>query len=800
MKKIFKLFLCLLMFISFTNVTRVFAEEEGEYVDVEDVFNNYMNTNYMRALLIELAEDDEASEYGLSLNNIDMQMDKTNHKIYMTSNGETFMTLDYNDEYISFSNQAPATEEEATQLGLKYFIDVLFGENWVYSVLDTMGYEDVDIEIEGENDEDELDEEFFNQYGIMLTEDSYSFEGHDGENSYGVVGSYIKEFRMSLNRAVIAGLVEAYGVERPDYYAMATGEVVKPEITVKKKNTAISVSWKEDYNATKYIVYRATSKTGTFTKLATVTDKTSYTDKNVTYGKAYYYKVRVIGEKNRVYSDVKGLKLKPAQVQNVKISAVKTNSVKVSWNKEPENGYVVERSTDNKKWTAVKTITKNTTVAYTDKGLKANKRYYYRVRAYKTVGRTVVYGPYSAVTNVVTGPAAPTFKVSTDTSDSLKLTITEVKGAVKYDIFRSTKKTGTYTKVDETDYLTYVDEYLSYGKTYYYKVRACNSYGRCGNQSAAVSGKVALKKPGIKIATPTDAPLSIKVINMWGVDGAEIYRSTSEKGTYKLIKTLSFMDDSYEDTGAQLGKTYYYKARTYAYVNGYKKYSEYSAIKSGSPKFSSSGISLKEVQSINEFNGVYTKGGMTVKIYSTDPDIADVYFTSEEYDGTFDLAFVDGKLVVMEKGYDDIVIQKTTDNGLYVSGLTEVSGVYTLAGEYTLDDYFEDNFGSTEYLNSAFSGRFEASDGGYINLYQSDATNVYIAGELKDSWGVYLDDLTINGNIASTYLFEDLFEVEATETGIIFRYTCADDAEQNVTVELTKVSDATKEFVIQNFF
>ena len=42
---------------------------------------------------------------------------------------------------------------------------------------------------------------------------------------------------------------------------------------------------------THYQVYRATSKTGKYTKLVTTTS-TSYTSKSLTSGKAYYFKVR----------------------------------------------------------------------------------------------------------------------------------------------------------------------------------------------------------------------------------------------------------------------------------------------------------------------------------------------------------------------------------------------------------------------------------------------------------------------------------------------------------------------------
>ena len=68
-------------------------------------------------------------------------------------------------------------------------------------------------------------------------------------------------------------------------------EKVNPTITLTASSKAIKVSWKKIEGVTNYEVYRATSKTGKYTKLATITS-TSYTAKSLTSGKTYYFKVR----------------------------------------------------------------------------------------------------------------------------------------------------------------------------------------------------------------------------------------------------------------------------------------------------------------------------------------------------------------------------------------------------------------------------------------------------------------------------------------------------------------------------
>ena len=68
-------------------------------------------------------------------------------------------------------------------------------------------------------------------------------------------------------------------------------EKVNPTITLTAASKSIKVSWKKIEGVTNYEVYRATSKTGKYTKIKTTTS-TSYTAKSLTPGKSYYFKVR----------------------------------------------------------------------------------------------------------------------------------------------------------------------------------------------------------------------------------------------------------------------------------------------------------------------------------------------------------------------------------------------------------------------------------------------------------------------------------------------------------------------------
>ena len=95
-------------------------------------------------------------------------------------------------------------------------------------------------------------------------------------------------------------------------------------------------------------------------------------------------------------------KVTVAKVKKVKAKNISRKKVRVSWKKvNGASGYKVYRATKkNGKYTLVKTIKNAKTVKFTDKKVKKNKTYYYKVSAYKTVAKKVVKGAYSAKAKV----------------------------------------------------------------------------------------------------------------------------------------------------------------------------------------------------------------------------------------------------------------------------------------------------------------------------------------------------------------------------------------------------------------
>lgn len=166
----------------------------------------------------------------------------------------------------------------------------------------------------------------------------------------------------------------------------------------------VKVSWSGVSGAQGYIVYRSTKKSSGYSQIRTLSSSArSYTDTGLKTGTTYYYRVRAYKEQNNTrylgeYSSVASAKPTLAKAKKVKAKRAGKRKIRVSWKRVTgANGYKVYRSTKKKKgFKAVKTVKSGKTVKYTTGKLKKGKRYYFKVRAYRTVSGKKVYSAWSS--------------------------------------------------------------------------------------------------------------------------------------------------------------------------------------------------------------------------------------------------------------------------------------------------------------------------------------------------------------------------------------------------------------------
>lgn len=170
-----------------------------------------------------------------------------------------------------------------------------------------------------------------------------------------------------------------------------------PSVTAESASaTSVKLKWKKNKAAKKFTIYRSTKKNKGFKAVKTVKKSTlTYTDKKLTCGKTYYYKVKAINGKKSKTSKVKKVKVVPVKVKTISAASSKCGEITVTYGKSSgASGYQLSCSpTANGKFTVLNTSNQTSFTHSLDMGTAA----YYKVRAYKTVNGKKVYSSYSKV-------------------------------------------------------------------------------------------------------------------------------------------------------------------------------------------------------------------------------------------------------------------------------------------------------------------------------------------------------------------------------------------------------------------
>ena len=347
------------------------------------------------------------------------------------------------------------------------------------------------------------------------------------------------------------------------------------------------------------------------------TTKTINSFKNVTYKNntsigTGYAVVTIEGNKVEVPFTIEF-----GKVKSFKATSTSYSTIKLTWKKVPgAYGYIIYRSlSDADKYKQIKTITSGSTTSYSNTKLPLGESYRYKIRPYRKVDGKTIYGELSNSFLKKVRPATPAISsVKRASYDSLKISWKKIAGATGYRVYRSTSANGEYKKIKTLkggSKLSYTDDGLTCGKKYYYKVRAYRTSKLKKTfswASAAVSGRTTPAKVNFNEETMSwYSSVDLYWDKSKGATGYVIYRSTSSKSGYKLVKTIkSAKTTKWTNTGLKVNIKYYYKIRPYKTVNGSKVYGAYSST------YTKSIISKKLSRLIKKYEGTrYRMGGNT---------------------------------------------------------------------------------------------------------------------------------------------------------------------------------------------
>jgi len=222
-------------------------------------------------------------------------------------------------------------------------------------------------------------------------------------------------------------------------------------------------------------------------------------------------------------------------------------------------------------------IGESTTTTFPDTEAQGNRLYWYRVRACNQFGCSALSEADSGYYLAPAPPLPPQNVQASDGtfSDRIRVTWSEVVGATYYELYRSDIPGADFLRIAQVSTTSYDDQGIVLGRTYYYRVKACNSYG-CSNFSETDAGFAAASAPGApQNVEASDGTYSDRVRITWDpVPGAaryEVWRAASQGGTYELLAETTAT--SYDDRAVTAGTTYWYKVRAWN-VLGYGPFSE----------------------------------------------------------------------------------------------------------------------------------------------------------------------------------------------------------------------------------
>ena len=420
---------------------------------------------------------------------------------------------------------------------------------------------------------------------IKWTKPSYSFgkyiiERKAGSGEYTVIASNVASTATSyVDKSLKAGTTYSYRV-RTDVSAAGRVKAVKisasPVVTTYNTSTGTVVKWTAVSGAKKYRLERRIG-TGSYATISTGLTGTTYTD-NVAKVAGTTYTYRVIVDGISIYGTSKLHTFVPTNTAKVTNAA---KGILVSWTRvNCATGYIIYRKAGSGSYVRLATITKGTTLSYTDTTAKSGVLYTYYTRPFRNNSDgSISYAPGSKSVKTLF-VAVPTVKAVSAGASGTTVIWNKVSGVNGYRIYRKIGS-GKYAliKTVSSSVSSYLDKGAkTNGTAYTYCIVGYRAYSGVTYKSATAGYKtnIYLTAPVIKIAVNNGTG---KVTTTWS-------RNTKATGyifryfigsKYKDITITSNATLARAITSIKKGSVVKVYVRAYKTVSGVKYYSAWSA-------------------------------------------------------------------------------------------------------------------------------------------------------------------------------------------------------------------------------
>ena len=336
----------------------------------------------------------------------------------------------------------------------------------------------------------------------------------------------------------------------------------KPEVTYRNiHSTEVEVSLSAKGKNDTFNYYVTDSKNKNFIPLTKTTDNTVII-KNLTAGASYNFYCRQstsLGSGD--YTEIKFTAI-PKQ-ESITSVAASAKGIVVSYSPCSDvDGYMIYRSLDkNGIYALAGCVDDEKLGKFTDIDVAYNTEYYYKVKSFVKSGSNLVYSEYSFPSRAikVTVAKPEELNVTRKTPTSMTVKWKAVKNANKYIVQYKAEGDKKWSEAAATSSTSKVISKLTLGVNYTFRVKAANDIGS-GSYSAQISKKALPPTPGAPTLKNKSTGIRVSWTAKDYASGYNIYRATSENGTYTLVKTISNPEtSSWTDKNVGKNKTYYYK-------------------------------------------------------------------------------------------------------------------------------------------------------------------------------------------------------------------------------------------------
>ncbi len=332
----------------------------------------------------------------------------------------------------------------------------------------------------------------------------------------------------------------------------------------------INLSWDPVKGATGYYIFYSKNKDTDYSSIF-VSTSTTYDSKELDANEEYFYYVRAKNANGEGdFSDTLRATTIVAVPTGLSTIAKSSSQIDLVWDTVAGiEGYKIYRASHiSGPYDSVGVASSE---SYEDSiELIANKKYYYKVRAYNGVGES----DYSDMASDTTIVLAPT-NLSGSAFSALQINLSwdKVDGATDYKVYRLDPSDGEYKPIGDVSSESYDDSTgLSADTDYSYKVTAYNGNGESEASGVSTVRTRVLAPDNLTAITKSASRIDLAWDTVPGVSSYIIYRAPSAGGAYDSIGVDS--SDFYADsTGLSPYTGYSYMVKAYSDA-GKSAYSE----------------------------------------------------------------------------------------------------------------------------------------------------------------------------------------------------------------------------------